>query len=306
MARDKNETVTIVEDVSFSIGEKEILSIVGESGCGKSMTALGLIGLLKKNQYISEGAILFKDKNFTDMTASDIRKICGKDIGIIFQEPMMSLNPFFKIGKQIEEPLVQHLKMSKKEARKRSVELLEEVGIHDASKVAKSYSHELSGGMKQRVLIAIAISCNPSLIIADEPTTALDVIIQAQILDLLKKLIFEREMSLLLISHDFGVISQMADKVAVMYAGEIIEIGTIDKIMSYPKHPYTKALLQAANEINTNCSRLSIIEGNVPRPGDLINGCKFANRCYKKENKCMKEKPHWYYHDGLKTKCWYA
>lgn len=260
-ARDGNEVVSLVKDISFSIREKEVLGIVGESGSGKSMTALSIMGLLKKNINVNEGIINFSDQDLTKISKKALRKMCGKDMGIVFQEPMMALNPFFKIGKQVSEPLIQHLKLTKNAAYDRSVELLNEVGISDAKRVMKTYPHELSGGMRQRVLIAIALSCNPKLVIADEPTTALDVIIQNQILTLLKKLIKERETSLLIISHDFGVISKMADNVAVMYDGEIVEMGTKEVVLKKPKHAYTNALLKAAYEMHTDVERLTVPSG---------------------------------------------
>lgn len=291
VAKEKRKSVTIVDNISFHVNEKETLGIVGESGCGKSMTAMALLRLLKKNQEISQGKILFKNKDLASMSYSDVRKICGKDIGVIFQEPMTALNPFYTVGRQLREPLIQHMKMSKKEANKRSVELLEEVGIKNPEEVITCYPHQISGGMKQRVMIAIAISCNPSLLIADEPTTALDVIIQVKILRLMKKLIREREMSLLLISHDFGVIAQMSDRVAVMYSGELVECASTDEIIESPKHPYTKALLGAAREISSDKERLTIVEGSVPRPGEFIKGCKFMNRCSMKTDICEGSRP---------------
>ena len=290
-AIDKRETVTIIDDISFKLEQGETLGIVGESGCGKSITALGIIGLLKKNQVIDHGSILFKGKELTSMSKGDLRNICGKEIGMIFQEPMTALNPFFSIGRQLREPLILHMNMTKSQASKRSIELLEEVGIKNAETVLKSYPHQFSGGMRQRVLIAIAISCNPSLLIADEPTTALDVIIQAQILRILKRLIKNRNMSLLLISHDFGVISQMSKKIGIMYAGELVEEGRVEDMMTIPNHPYTKALLSAAKEMNSSSKTLTVLKGSVPRPGMIINGCRFADRCNIKTSICEKQKP---------------
>jgi len=290
-ANEKFQNVTIVDQVSFTLEPGKTLGVVGESGCGKSITALSIMGLLKKKLEISSGNILFQDKELSTMNKDTLRNICGKDIGMIFQEPMTALNPMFTIGRQLSEPLRIHLNMSKSDAYKRSIELLKEVGIKDAETVLNCYPHQFSGGMRQRVLIAIAISCNPSLLIADEPTTALDVIIQAQILKLLKRLIVERNMSLLLISHDLGVISQIAERVIVMYSGEIVEEDTIENIIGKPQHPYTKKLLAAAQEMSAGFGMLTVVKGSVPRPEEIIKGCKFAERCEQKSAICDARRP---------------
>lgn len=303
--KSKEKDITIVEEISLNIKKGETLGVVGESGCGKSVTALSIVGLLGNKLRIG-GRIFFEEKELTAMNKRQLRRLCGKEIGVVFQEPMTALNPMFKIGRQLSEPLRLHLKLSKKEAYQRSIELLREVGIKDEESVLNCYPHQFSGGMRQRVLIAIAISCNPKLLIADEPTTALDVITQAQILSLLKSLIKKRNMSLLLISHDLGVISQMSERVAVMYAGEIVEEDTLANLLKSPGHPYTEKLLSAAREISSQCDQLPVVRGSVPRPEELIQGCKFSKRCEAAKSICYEVRPSF---ESLKTvsrrvKCW--
>lgn len=290
-AKESLRNVTIVDHISFNLKSGETLGIVGESGCGKSVTALSILGLLRKNLSITEGRIIFEDKILSAMTEEELRTICGKDIGMVFQEPMTALNPLFTIGRQLAEPLKIHLKLSKAEAHKKSIKLLKDVGINNAENVLKCYPHQFSGGMRQRVLIAIAISCNPLLLIADEPTTALDVTIQVQILKIIKKLSKEKNMSLLLISHDLGVISQMSEYVVVMYSGEIVEEDTIENIINNPQHPYTKKLLSSARELTDSKDVLSVVKGSVPRPGETIIGCKYAARCEECKLICINESP---------------
>lgn len=305
-AKEKSENVTIVDNISFDLKPGQTLGVVGESGCGKSITALSIMGLLRKKLSITNGTVLFEDKDLASMNKDQLRGVCGKDIGMIFQEPMTALNPLFTIGRQLAEPLRLHLKLSKDEAHKRSIALLKEVGIKDAENVLHCYPHQFSGGMRQRVLIAIAISCNPSLLIADEPTTALDVIIQAQILKILKKLIKERNMSLLLISHDLGVISQISERVIVMYSGEIVEEDTIENLIDRPQHPYTKKLLAAAQEMSNGCGKLTVVKGSVPRPEEVIEGCKFAARCQQRRSICGTARPPFNVriNDRARVKCW--
>lgn len=304
-ANSKDKEITIVEELSLAIERGKTLGVVGESGCGKSVTALSIVGLLGKKLSIS-GRIYFEDKELTAMKSTELRRLCGKEIGVVFQEPMTALNPMFKIGQQLSEPLRLHLKLSKREAYKRSIELLEEVGIKDAKSVMNCYPHQFSGGMRQRVLIAIAISCNPKLLIADEPTTALDVITQAQILRLLKGLIQKRNMSLLLISHDLGVIAQMSERVAVMYAGEIVEEDRIENLLESPGHPYTEKLLSAARELSSECDQLPIVKGSVPRPEEFIKGCKFSKRCGDAKAICNELRPSFESWNALngRVKCW--
>lgn len=259
-ARDYKKNVTLVDGVSFEIKQGETLGLVGESGSGKSMTALSIAGLLKKNTSITEGSVMFGGQDLTRISRKDLRRLCGRAIGFVFQEPMTALNPMFKIGYQIGEPLRKHLKMTKEEARLRSIELLKDVGIKDAEIVLNCYPHQFSGGMRQRVLIAMAIACEPKLLIADEPTTALDVITQAQILKLLKRLIKDHNMALLIISHDLGVIAQLSERVLVMYGGQVVEEGERTCLIQNPKHPYTKRLLRAAKEMTSDCDMFTVVE----------------------------------------------
>lgn len=306
VAKDKKQKITIVDNISFDICRGQTLGIIGESGCGKSMTALSIMSLLRKNIYLEDSRILFKGENLALMDKKELRSLCGKDIAMVFQEPMTALNPLLTIGRQLSEAIILHMKLSKKKAYERSIELLDEVGIKNPQSVLKSYPHQFSGGMLQRVVIAIAISCNPSLLIADEPTTALDVVIQAQILRLMRRLIKERNMAMLLISHDFGVISQMTDRALVMYSGEIVEEDVIENIINSPKHPYTKKLLLAARELSEGSKELSVVKGSVPRPEQQIVGCKFKDRCEEGLKVCSKERPPMFYlgENQMRVKCW--
>jgi oligopeptide/dipeptide ABC transporter ATP-binding protein len=305
-AKEPSRDVTLVEGVSFELKAGETLGVVGESGCGKSMTALSIAGLLRKHISISEGSIMFEGYDLTQISKSELRGLCGKEIGFVFQEPMTALNPMFKIGKQIAEPLRKHLKMTKDQARLRSIALLEEVGIKDAETVINCYPHQFSGGMRQRVLIAMAIACGPKLLIADEPTTALDVITQAQILKLLKRLIKEHNMALLIISHDLGVIAQLSERVLVMYAGQVVEESIRENLVNAPKHPYTERLLSAAKEMTSDCSYLTVVKGGVPRPEDEVLGCKFAERCTLAKDGCKASSPPMVSSGGgyERVKCW--
>ena len=275
--------VQAVDGVSFTVDEGRTLGIVGESGCGKSVTALSIMGLIPKPPAkIVEGTVLFDGRDLTTLPEKELEDIRGMEIAMIFQDPMTSLNPTFKIGTQITETLHRHFDMGKGAARQRAVELLEEVGIPDAAARLDDYPHQFSGGMRQRVMIAIALSCQPRLLIADEPTTALDVTIQAQILDLLESLRAERRMALIIITHDMGVIAEAADDVAVMYAGQIVEQAPALDLFDNPEHPYTEALLGALPQLEgagIREGRLTAIPG---RPPDLVEpavGCRFAPRC---------------------------
>lgn len=274
-----NQYYPAVDDVSFSVHENEIVAIVGESGCGKSALALSIMQLHDKEKTRLQGAITFKSKNLVDATESKLNKIRGKEIGMIFQEPLTALNPLLTIGKQIEENLDYHASLSRQQKKEKAVHLLEQVGIANPKQVYKQYPHELSGGMRQRVMIAIAIACSPSLVIADEPTTALDVTIQAQILDLLKDLQKEAKMGLILITHDLSVVAETADRVIVMYAGQIVEMGTVHTVFQRPLHPYTKSLLHSIPSAIQKKERLHVIQGIVPSLSKIERSeCRFKNR----------------------------
>ena len=288
--------IKAVNGVSCTIEEGKTLGLVGESGSGKSQTAMSILQLFEPNQKIYSGEIIFDGKKISDYNRSQMEKVRGNDISMIFQEPMSSLNPVFTVEKQISEVLILHKKMNKKEAAKRVEELLAQVKIPNPQVVAKQYPFELSGGMNQRVMIAMALACEPKLLIADEPTTALDVTIQAQILKLMNELKEKQNTSILFITHDLGVINQMADEVAVMYCGQIVEQSPVDYIFKHDitdyNHPYTVALLNSIPAITSDRNeRLDIIPGSVPHPLNLPDGCKFADRCKYATDKCRSEMP---------------
>ena len=279
--RIKDDYFNAVDKVSLDLYKNEVLAIVGESGCGKSTLATTIMRLHNENLTKSTGEIIFNGKNILDLTEDEMNKIRTKDIGMIFQDPLSSLNPLHRIGKQIEEALIYHTELSAEERQKRVIELLTQVGIPNPERCAKQYPHELSGGMRQRVMIAMAMSCKPSVLIADEPTTALDVTIQAQILDLIKGLQAEMHAGIILITHDLGVVAEMADRVAVLYAGEVVEIGTAEQIFKNPKHPYTRSLLRSIPQIDDEEAGddLYVIQGMVPSLKTLDRqGCRFADR----------------------------
>ena len=279
--RIKDDYFNAVDKVSLDLYKNEVLAIVGESGCGKSTLATTIMRLHNENLTKSTGEIIFNGKNILDLTEDEMNKIRTKDIGMIFQDPLSSLNPLHRIGKQIEEALIYHTELSAEERQKRVIELLTQVGIPNPERCAKQYPHELSGGMRQRVMIAMAMSCKPSVLIADEPTTALDVTIQAQILDLIKGLQAEMHAGIILITHDLGVVAEMADRVAVLYAGEVVEIGTAEQIFKNPKHPYTRSLLRSIPQIDDEEAddELYVIQGMVPSLKTLDRqGCRFADR----------------------------
>jgi peptide/nickel transport system ATP-binding protein/oligopeptide transport system ATP-binding protein len=280
-----------VRGASFSLQKGETLCIVGESGCGKSITALSLMGLLPSNGKIAEGSIHYNNRDLVKLKREELRKLRGKEISMIFQEPMTALNPVFTVGFQLREPLMIHQKLSKSKAHKRGIELLKMVGIPSPETRMKQFPHELSGGMRQRVMIAIALSCNPSLLIADEPTTALDVTIQAQIIDLLNDLKDQLDMSMIMITHDMGVVAEIADRVIVMYAGEVIEEGTVEKIFNNPQHPYTKGLLSSVPNVDDPYFELKPIAGSMPMLNEEISGCRFHPRCPYATEKCITESP---------------
>ncbi|WP_042479028.1 ABC transporter ATP-binding protein [Bacillus ndiopicus] len=298
--------IKAVDDVSFSIPKGQTVCLVGESGCGKSAVAMSIMGLIDGGSGgIKNGEILFEGKDLLKLKKHELRQLRGNDISMIFQEPMTSLNPVLTIGGQIMEPLMEHELISKKEAKKRALELIELVGIGRAEEIFNSYPHQLSGGMLQRIMIAIALACSPNLLIADEPTTALDVTIQAQILDLLRSLKEQRDMSMLLITHDLGVVAEVADYVIVMYAGKVIEEGPVVELFKNPKHPYTKGLLKAKPVINQRQEELYTIAGQVPNLATLTPSCYFSERCEQCMAICKEQMPKINDLDnGQRVACW--
>jgi len=284
--------VRAVENVSFEIHPGEILSIVGESGCGKSVTGLSILKLIPSPPgQIVRGEILFDGRNLLRLEEKEMEKVRGNDISMIFQEPMTSLNPVFTIGNQIIEAILLHQGLDKTEARRRAIEMLDRVKIPSPETRIDAYPHQLSGGMRQRAMIAMALSCQPKLLIADEPTTALDVTIQAQVLRLLKEIQREMGMAVMLITHDLGVVAEIADRVAVMYAGRLVEVGSIEAIFGQMRHPYTKGLLDSIPQLKERKNRLDAIPGQVPNPVNLPIGCKFHPRCYLRVEECKREEP---------------
>ena len=288
--RDKT-WVTAVNNVSFSIQPGEILGLVGESGCGKSVTSLSIMKLLARNSKISNGEILLNGKDLLKEDKKGMRKIRGREVAMIFQEPMNSLNPCMRIEKQLTEAILLHNNFSKEEAHNRAFEVLKSVGIPEPDMTLKSYPHQLSGGMCQRVMIAMALSCHPKLLIADEPTTALDVTIQAQILSLMNRLKNETGTSIMLITHDLGVVAQVADNVNVMYAGKVVETAPVEELFNNPKHPYTIGLMNSMPSLAEEGKRLNTIEGSVPNPLYLPKGCYFADRCPYVTDRCKEGQP---------------
>jgi len=284
-------TVKAVDGVSFTLNKGEILGIVGESGCGKSVTAYSIMKLIDSPGKIENGEIIFDGRDILKLRDKELRSVRGKDIGMIFQDPSAFLNPVFTCGNQIDEAILAHRKMSRKEAKEITIGLMDKVGIADAAYRYNDYPHRLSGGQKQRIMIAMAIANSPKLLIADEPTTALDVTVQAQILYIIKKLQQENNMSVMIITHDMGVIAEICDRVAVMYASEIVEYGTAEEIFSSPKHPYTIALLESIPRLDNVRERLPVIEGDLPDPLHIPAGCHFAPRCKLADKNCTLSSP---------------
>ena len=286
--RSASTSIKVVSNLNFDIKEAEVFGLVGESGCGKSLTALSIMGILPHNAF-AEGEIIFKGNNLLKLDNESMRRLRGRELSMIFQEPMTSLNPVLTIGYQIAEVITTHLGLSKKDAMANAVELLKAVKIPSPEIRTKEYPHQMSGGMRQRVMIAMAVACKPSLLIADEPTTALDVTIQAQILDLLESLRQQGNMAVLLITHDIGVIAENAERAAVMYAGRIMEVSRVPNILENPKHPYTIGLLESLPK--TKGTPLKPIRGSVPRPDELPPGCKFSDRCPYMISDCQRQEP---------------
>ncbi|MBT3536469.1 MAG: ABC transporter ATP-binding protein [Rhodospirillaceae bacterium] len=284
-------TLVAVDDISFDIAPGEILGVVGESGAGKSLTGAAIIGLLEPPGRIAQGEILLEGRRIDDLPYEEIRRIRGRQIGAIFQDPLTSLNPLYSVSRQLTETIQTHLSMNERQARERALELLEEVGIPGASERIDHYPHQFSGGMRQRVVIALALCAEPRLIIADEPTTALDVSIQAQIISLLKRLCNDHGTAVMLVTHDMGVIAEAADRVAVMYSGRIAEIGPVQEVVRAAKHPYTHGLMGSIPHIGHHVDQLTQIEGSMPRLQEIPPGCPFNPRCEQVSERCYVERP---------------
>ncbi|MBN8934491.1 MAG: ABC transporter ATP-binding protein [Rhizobium pusense] len=284
-------TVTALSDISLSIRPGEILGVVGESGAGKSMTGLAIQGLLEKPGHIADGEIWLGSRRIDQLDDRAMESIRGREIGAIFQDPLTSLNPLFTVGAQLVETIRQHLPLSKADARARAVQLLNDVGIPSPADRVDHYPHQFSGGMRQRVVIALALSASPKLIIADEPTTALDVSIQAQIISLLRRLCKEKQTAVMLVTHDMGVIAEAADRVAVLYAGRLIEVGPVEQVLHEPRHPYTQGLMASIPSLGARVERLNQIDGAMPRLDAIPPGCAFNPRCGLAGPRCRRERP---------------
>ena len=302
----KKSSVTAVDDVSFDIKKGEIVGLVGESGCGKSVTSLSIMQLLKDTPgKVTNGEIIFQGRNLLDASKKEMLDIRGDKMSMIFQEPMSSLNPSMRIDKQMIEGIRLHTPITTAEARKKAADILSQVGIPDPQRVLKNYPHQLSGGMSQRVMIAMAMSCEPDLLIADEPTTALDVTIQAQILELMKKIQQDKGMSILLITHDLGVVAEMCSRVIVMYAGKIVEEAPVEILFANPTHPYTQGLIASVPKLGSGVKVLPSIPGSVPDLSAMPKGCRFAPRCKYATEKCHQEQPELLsVGEKQKCRCW--
>ncbi|NOU95715.1 ATP-binding cassette domain-containing protein [Paenibacillus sp. LMG 31456] len=297
-----HEKVNVVHDISLQVNPGEIVGIVGESGCGKSVTSMSILRLLGRNAEV-KGEIFFDGRNLLEISEKEMRKLRGNGISMIFQEPMTSLNPLHTIGKQIGEPLLRHRNMSKSDRKSRVLKLLNEVGIPRAEEIYEEFPHQLSGGMRQRVMIAVALACDPALIIADEPTTALDVTIQAQILELMKNISRQHQTSILFITHDLGVVAEMCDRVIVMYAGQIVEHADVAALFRKPKHPYTVGLLNSIPDMAADKERLVPIKGHVPSLRNMPSGCRFFERCDHAMDICRQE-PRMFADGTHECRCW--
>jgi peptide/nickel transport system ATP-binding protein len=296
--------LTALDGVSFAIGAGEVLGVVGESGAGKSMTGAAIIGLIEPPGRIAGGEILLEGRRIDDLPYERMRRIRGREIGAIFQDPLTTLNPLYTVGQQLEETMLTHLPIGREEARRRAISWLERVGIPAAAQRIGSYPHEFSGGMRQRVVIALALCAEPKLVIADEPTTALDVSIQAQIIALLKGLTRGRGTAVMLITHDMGVIAETADRVAVMYAGRIAEIGPVREVVKHPRHPYTAGLMASIPPLDRRVERLAQIEGAMPRLSAIPPGCAFHPRCPRAFERCRRDRPDLLDAGGTRAACW--
>ncbi|MFO1246038.1 MAG: ABC transporter ATP-binding protein [Ramlibacter sp.] len=297
-------TLRALDDISFAIAPGEILGVVGESGAGKSLTGASIIGLLEPPGRIASGQILLEGQRIDNLPYEQMRHIRGRKIGAIFQDPLTSLNPLYTIGRQLTETIQAHLPVSLEEARKRAIGLLEDTGIPAAAERIDHYPHQFSGGMRQRVVIALALAAEPKLIVADEPTTALDVSIQAQIITLLKRICKDRGAAVMLITHDMGVIAETCDRVAVMYAGRIAEIGPVHDVINQPSHPYTEGLMAAIPDITVDRERLNQIDGAMPRLNAIPAGCAYNPRCTKTFDRCKTERPDLMPAGATRAACW--
>ena len=300
----RHGTLRAIDDISFDIAPGEILGVVGESGAGKSLTGAAIIGLLEPPGRIASGQIMLEGQRIDQLNHEQMRHVRGKQIGAIFQDPLTSLNPLFSIGRQLTETILTHLPVSKAEARDRAISLLQDTGIPAAEQRIDHFPHQFSGGMRQRVVIALALAAEPKLIVADEPTTALDVSIQAQIISLLKDICKKRGAAVMLITHDMGVIAETCDRVAVLYAGRIAEIGSVHEVINHPKHPYTAGLMAAIPDIEIDREYLNQIDGAMPRLNAIPTGCAFNPRCDKVMDKCYVERPSLVNTGTTQAACW--
>jgi peptide/nickel transport system ATP-binding protein len=300
----RHGTLRALDDISFDIAPGEILGVVGESGAGKSLTGASIIGLLEPPGRVASGQIVLEGQRIDHLSADQMRHIRGRKIGAIFQDPLTSLNPLYSIGKQLTETILAHLPVTPKEARQRAIDLLKDTGISAAEQRIDHYPHQFSGGMRQRVVIALALAAEPQLIVADEPTTALDVSIQAQIISLLKKVCKDRGAAVMLITHDMGVIAETCDRVAVMYAGRIAEIGPVHEVINHPAHPYTAGLMASIPDMESDRERLNQIDGAMPRLNAIPEGCAFNPRCPQAFERCRQERPDLVNARANRAACW--
>jgi peptide/nickel transport system ATP-binding protein len=300
----RRATLVAVDDISFDINEGEVLGVVGESGAGKSITGSAVIGLIDPPGRVAGGEIVFAGRRIDNLAPEAMRHLRGRDIGAVFQDPLTSLNPLLTVGRQLAQTIAAHLDMSPSEAWARALRLLTEVGIPAAKERLDSYPHELSGGMRQRVVLALAFCCEPRLIIADEPTTALDVSVQAQVIDLFRRMCRERGTAVMLITHDMGVIAETADRIAVMYAGRLVEIGPAQAVLKAPTHPYTRGLMASIPTMKRRTAELLQIEGSMPRLNAIPPGCAFHPRCLERLARCTHDRPDMTDADGRSVACW--
>jgi peptide/nickel transport system ATP-binding protein len=300
----RHGTLRALDDISFDIAPGEILGVVGESGAGKSLTGASIIGLLEPPGRIASGQILLEGQRIDNLNHDEMRHIRGRKIGAIFQDPLTSLNPLYSVGRQLMETIQAHLPVNQAEARRRAIDLLKSTGIPAAEERIEHYPHQFSGGMRQRVVIALALAAEPKLIVADEPTTALDVSIQAQIISLLKNLCKERGVGVMLITHDMGVIAETCDRVAVLYAGRVAEIGPVHEVINHPAHPYTAGLMAAIPDMSVDREHLAQIDGAMPRLNAIPQGCAFNPRCTKTIDRCKVDRPDLIQAGATRAACW--